>query len=45
MLASYFSKLIEATERNTRAQERVEKLLMDNSVMTGKNCRAFTSLR
>ena len=44
-LATYFSKLIEATERNTRALERVEKLLVDNSVMISKNCGATTSLR
>ena len=44
-LATYFSKLIEATERNTRALERVEKLLVDNSVMIGKNCGATISLR
>ena len=42
-LATYFSKLIEATERNTKALERVEKLLVGNSVMISKNCGATTS--
>ena len=41
-LATYFSKLIEATERNTRALERVKKLLVGNSVMISKNCGATT---
>ena len=44
-LATYFSKSIEATERYTRALERVEKLLVDNLVMISKNCGATTSLR
>ena len=39
------SRLVEATERNTRTLERIENLLVDNTVITSKNADSTTRLR
>ena len=36
-LSTYSSKLIEATERNTKALEKSRKTVVDNSLMISKN--------
>ena len=44
-LVACLSRLVEATERNTRTLERIENLLVDNTVVTSKNADSTTRLR